>query len=147
MFLSNINITGSILAIDYGIKRLGLAVSDPMRKFALPLGVIDNKNTSFVLEEIEKLIQEKNVDLIIVGMPLNMDGSESKMSLLVEKFLEHINKKLNIKVETVDERLSSFAAEENLKERDFNSKKIKRYVDTEAARLMLEEYISVKLNN
>lgn len=135
---------GAILAIDYGLKRIGLAVSDPSRTFAFPHGVIENKNFDFVLSYIDKVVLEKEIDLIIVGMPYNMPGinkPEGEMVKNVEKFIEKLKGTVKISVETVDERLSSFMAEENLKERGKSTKKLKELVDIEAARLLLEEFI------
>lgn len=133
---------GSVLSIDYGLKRIGLAFSDPNRVFSFAYGTISNEGKDFVINELRKIIQEKDIDLIIVGMPLNMDGTKGEIAIKVEKFIELIEKTLSIRVEKVDERLSSFIAEENLKGANLSSKKVKKYVDVEAARLMLEEYIN-----
>ena len=135
---------GSILAIDYGTKRIGLAVSDPSRIFAFPLGVIENKNMELVLSDLRNITSERDIDLILIGMPFNMDKTKSEMTIKVEKFVKKITEELNLKVEIIDERLSSFAAEENLKESKLSSEKIKKYVDSEAARLILEEYLRIE---
>ena len=140
---------GSILSIDYGKKRIGLAISDPSRNFAFPYDVIENKNFNHVLSYINNVIAEKEIDLIIIGMPYNMsykvalDGEhkDSEMEALVKVFVTKLNETLKISIETVDERLSSFIAEERLKERGVSIKKSKKFVDQEAARLLLEEYI------
>ena len=132
---------GSILAIDYGLKHIGFAVSDPDRKFAFGLGVVENKKFDFVLSHIKKLSYEKEIDLIIVGLPLNMDGSSGKMVKIVQEFVNKLKKEINVSVEMVDERLSSFIAGENLKEGLISSKKSKDFVDMESARVIIEEYI------
>lgn len=136
----------SILAIDYGIKRIGFAISDEERKFAFPHSVMQNKNEKFVIEEIKKIVTEKDIDLILIGMPYNMDNTKGEMALKVEKFAFGLKEKINVKVEFVDERLTSFIAEENLKESNLSGKKLKKYVDSEAARLILENYISQAIN-
>lgn len=134
-------IVGSVLAIDYGLKKIGLAVSDEERIFAFPHSVIENKNFESVLNFILDVVCEKNVDLIIIGMPFNMDGSKGSMAKNVDAFMEKMKKKINIPIQVVDERLSSFMANENLKESGLSSKVSKEYVDKEAARIMLGEFI------
>lgn len=135
---------GSILAIDYGLKRIGLAISDEEKIFAFPYNVIENKNLKYVLLEISNIVLEKEIDLIIVGMPYNMPGSgklKGEMAEKVEEFVKHLSESVKIPIETVDERLSSFAASENLKESSISSRDYKMLLDKEAARLLLEEYI------
>ena len=134
---------GSILAIDYGLKRIGLAVSDPGRVFAFPCGVIENKNINRVISEIQKVISEKEVDLIIIGMPYNMDKSKGEMVKNVEKFMKILKEKLSMEIKSIDERLSTFTAEENLRQSNMSSKKMKKYIDSEAARVILEDFLSI----
>ena len=141
---------GSILSIDYGLKRVGIAFSDPNRIFSFPYGIIENKSFEYITEEIQKIIGEKEIDLIIVGMPFNMPGlkdKKSEMTLKVEDFIRKLSKELPlVKIESIDERLSSFTAEERLKEAGISAKKSKKFIDTEAARLMLEDFIENSRN-
>ena len=137
---------GSILAVDYGMKRIGLAISDPDRVFAFPCEVIENKNFDYILSQINNFILEREVDLILIGMPYSMnkkksDEKKNEMEVNVEKFINKLQKTLTIEIKIVDERLSSFAAEEKLKEAGVSAKKSKKYIDSEAARLLLEEFI------
>ena len=132
---------GSILSIDYGLKRIGVAFSDPTRTFAFPLGNIENKNFNYVLSKIENIIKEKEIDLIIVGMPLNMDQTKGEMAIKVESFVKKLKQSISLSMLFFDERLSSFSATERLKERGLSEKKIKEIVDKETARLLLEEFI------
>jgi len=137
---------GTILAIDYGLKRVGLAISDPERSFAFPCDVIENKSYDYLISQINNLILEREVDLILVGMPYNMNKSNSdmiknEMEKNVELFINQLQKSIKVPLKTVDERLSSFAAEERLKEAGLSAKKSKKYIDSEAARLLLEEFI------
>lgn len=137
----------SVLAIDYGLKRIGLAVSDEERKFAFPHSVIENNNFESVANFILDIICEKNVGLIIVGMPFNMNGSKGKMAREVEGFIKKLSLKVNINIQVIDERLSSFLAEENLKESGLSLKKSKEIVDKEAARLLLVDFLSESKKN
>ncbi len=141
---------GTVLAIDYGLKRVGLAISDPGRSFAFPCDVIENKNFDYLIAQISNVILEKEVDLILVGMPYNMNKinpstiqkvTKNEMEINVEIFLKHLQKSIKIPIKIVDERLSSFAAEEKLKEAGLSAKKSKKYIDSEAARLLLEEFL------
>lgn len=134
---------GTVLAIDYGLKRVGLAVSDPGRTFAFPCDVIENKNSDYLVSQINNLILKKDVDLILIGMPYNPKSEKKSMESVVQNFINKLKKSTNIPIKTVDERLSSFAANENLKEAGLSAKKSKKYIDSEAARLLLEEFIQV----
>lgn len=137
---------GSILAIDYGLKRIGIAVSDPSRIFAFPHSVIENKSLDHVLASLKKIVFEKEVDLIIVGVPFfkNPDvriKDDNEMQKLINAFVTKLKVALNIQIEVVDESLSSFSANENLKEIGISAKKSKDFIDKEAARIMLEEFL------
>ncbi len=137
---------GAILAIDYGLKRVGIAISDPDRVFAFPCDVIENKGSNFLISQISDLISEKEADLVLVGMPYSMNKNSSdikknEMEKQVENFVSKLKSSLSIQIKTVDERLSSFAAEERLKEAGVSAKKSKKYIDSEAARLLLEEFL------
>ncbi len=138
----------SILSIDYGLKRVGVAFSDPGRIFSFPYGAIENKGFDYICEKIRDLILEKDVDLILVGVPFNMPEVKDQKSEMTRKVEEFISKlRLNIKdikIETINERLSSFSAEENLREAGVSSKKSRKYIDAESARLMLEEFLQKK---
>ncbi len=145
---------GSILSIDYGLKRIGLAISDKSRSFAFPCGVIENKNFKFVLSQIKNIIQAKEIDLIIIGMPYNQRAGireqklerQPSMEKIVSGFVRKLKKNLNISFELVDERFSSFAAGENLKESGISAKKSKKFIDAEAARLILQDYLDSSKN-
>ncbi len=137
---------GAILAVDYGTKRIGLAISDPGKVFAFPCAAIENKGFAYILSQINGLILEKEVELILVGMPYNMnkkmsDEKKNEMEINIENFINKLQKSISVPIKVVDERLSSFAAEEKLKEAGISAKKSRKYVDSEAARLLLEEFL------
>ena len=138
---------GSILAIDYGLKRIGLAISDENRLFAFPYSTIENKNNETVINRIKEIILEKEIDLILIGISYYKKEVHGKISMedIVTNFTNKLKKSINIKVDIIDERFSTFAANENLKEAGISAKEAKKYIDQEAARLLLEEYIS-KIN-
>lgn len=133
---------GCVLAIDYGLKRIGVAVSDPERIFAFPCKVVENKNLKFVLEEIKNLILEKEVDLVVVGIPYQRSEKRNSMEETVNEFIEKLSKEISVSIEKVDESYTSFIANENLKECNISARNSKKLVDAEAARLILEEFLN-----
>ena len=99
-----------VLGIDYGERRIGLALSDPMGIIAKPLGIIDRKKTTDYISEILNTSKEKNVNIIVVGLPLTLRGKQSKQTQIVQKFIEKLTQLGKIPVVPVDERLSSISA-------------------------------------
>ena len=129
------------LAIDYGLKRIGLALTDPLFTFAYPFKTIENNSRTW--EEILKIIKEKNVVKIILGNPLNKDGTVSKLSGVVEDFKKQLELKTKLEVVIVDERYSSQIAKERVIESV--AKKSKRrdkgILDRNAAAVILQVYM------
>ena len=109
------------LAIDYGGRRTGLAICDAAETIASPLAVIEGNKE--LLKKITEIIQEENVEAVIVGLPLNMDGSKGSQAKIVLKFTEQLKKHLDIPICLQDERLSSFSAQEKLLSAELTRKK------------------------
>jgi len=131
-----------ILAIDYGEKRIGLAVTDPLNIFAYPLVTLLN-DSNFIVH-LKKIVDEYNVVKIILGYPLKESGEKSKISHLVDKFKEELEIKIGLPVELVDERYSSEIAKRRIIE-SVSSKKKRRdksLLDKNAAAVFLEDYMS-----
>ena len=128
------------LAIDYGTKRIGLATCDPTETITSPLAVIENSDK--LLDEIASIIETENVEAVIVGLPLNMDGSVGPQAELTKKFAEQLEKAIEIPIHLQDERLSTFEAEEKLAAADI--KKTKAPLDAIAAAQILEDYLAQK---
>jgi putative Holliday junction resolvase len=97
-----------LLAFDYGLKRIGVAVGQQLTGTATPLKILSARDGIPDWDEIRKIIQEWQPDLAVVGNPLNMDGSESEMSLRARKFANRLHGRFGVKVEMTDERLSSY---------------------------------------
>lgn len=133
-----------ILAIDFGIKRIGIAISDPLRMFPIPLKTISNDNKKWV--EFTKIFNEYNVSLIVLGNPLKEDGSKSTISDKVEEFTKDFNKRFRIKIILVDERYSSAIAMDHILESVPSKKKRrnKALIDMNAAAVILEDYLKSK---
>lgn len=135
---------GRILAIDYGLRRVGLAVTDPMQMLAIPLDTID---TPKIIQYLKDYILRENVETIILGFPKNMDGNDTDATPLVEKFnLELSTNFPNIPIKLVDERLTSRMAKQTLIDAGYKKKdrKNKKLVDTVAAALILQTYLETK---
>ncbi|MCH1430762.1 MAG: Holliday junction resolvase RuvX [Chlamydiales bacterium] len=137
---------GRILAIDYGLKRIGVALSDESQFLASPLPVIiSQKDLEKDAEAIQKLALEKQAILIVIGLPLHMDGNASELSTLSSKLGEILQQKWNLEVKMQDERLSSKMADHMLKEQGFSRKKRKERVDASAACVILQNYMDQQI--
>lgn len=134
---------GRILAIDYGKKRIGLAITDPQQIMALPFKTIDAGNN--IKESIQNIIKETpdDIEKIIIGNPLLFNGTASEMSKVVETLKLELEKTLtDVPVILFDERLTSTQAERFLKEHKVNRKKRVGKVDPIAAYIILNGYLA-----
>lgn len=130
------------IAFDLGEKRIGVAVSDPFNKYALPMSTYHRKNLKTDLAVLKKLIEEKRATAIVCGLPVNFDGTESIQTGRAKFFIEKLKEVTGLPVYTVDERCTSIEAHETLKEENYSYKESMRYVDTLAATLILEDYLN-----
>ena len=130
-----------IAGIDYGLKRIGLALTDSMGKMAFPFKTVEGgkKGVFHVAEALRPY--QRELTLIILGLPLLMNGKEGEMAQLVRLFAGELEAYLKIPVLLLDERLSSSQAEKSLKELSFNRKKRSAKIDTAAATLLLQNYL------
>lgn len=133
-----------LLAIDYGEKRIGLAITDPLNIFAYPLVTLSNDSN--FQAQLKKIIDDYHVVKILLGYPLKESGAKSKISILIEKFKENLEKDTSLPVEFVDERYSSEIAKQRIIETVPSKKKRrnKSLIDKNAAAVLLEDYISSK---
>jgi putative Holliday junction resolvase len=130
-----------VLAIDYGTRRMGIAISDELRTIAQPLEYIPAEPFVAFLTRLRELLIEKNVDLIVVGMPRNMDGSYGPAAEKVRQFVATLSGELNMPVRTWDERLTSVQANRLLIEGKVRREKRKQKVDQMAAALLLQSFL------
>lgn len=130
-----------ILAIDYGSKRIGIAITDPLNIFAYPLITLTNDNKFF--DNLKKILLQYKVVKILIGSPLKENGEESVTSQSVNKFIEELKKNLQIEIELVDERYSSEIARQRIIESVVSKKKRrdKSLIDKNAAAVILEDYL------
>jgi len=130
-----------ILGIDYGHKRLGLALSDEGETLASPLPVYQRRDTKEDHAFLAQLVEEKEVRQIVVGLPRNMDGSLGEMAQEVLAFVETLKKKTHLPIDTFDERLTSAEAERVLIQANLSRKRRKTLRDSLAAVLILQGYL------
>jgi putative holliday junction resolvase len=130
-----------VLALDHGTKRVGLAISDETGTIAQPLTFLLAEPIAQLLEGLKKVVDEKNVELILVGIPRNMDGSYGPAAEKARKFVEQVKAAVNVPIRTWDERLTTVAANRALIEGGMRRDKRKIKVDQTAAAIMLQSYL------
>ena len=130
-----------ILALDHGTKRIGVAVSDEMKMIATPLEYIHAEPFAGFLSRLKEIIREKEVELILIGMPRNMDGSYGPAALKVQEFVAVLKDALTIPIKTLDERLTSAQANRVLIQGNVRRDKRKEKVDKMAAAILLQSYL------
>lgn len=133
-----------ILGIDYGDSRVGIAVTDALGITAQGLETISyNGNDKQLLKRLDEILEEYPVEIIVVGMPYNMDGTKTIRAEVTEKFIHKLKCKYNkIKIEIVDERLTTVAAHKTMNFLDVNKTKKRGIVDTISAVYILEMYMN-----
>jgi len=145
----------SILAVDYGRARIGLALADAQTRMAQPLSTMERINRNEDMRRLRELVREHGVKQIVVGLPLRLDGTRGEMAEEAGRFAQRVRKQIGVPVEMVDERLSSWEAERLLEEvqgRFIHDEKLKgskksknvqakMSVDAVAAAVMLKEYL------
>jgi len=125
------------MAFDFGTKRIGVAIGQRITATATPATTVAAKDGIPLWEMLDKLVQEWKPNVFIVGLPLNMDGSESKMSKAATRFSKRLHGRYGIRTQLVDERLSTFEA------REFE---IPGKVDAIAAKVILETWLNAGMN-
>ena len=136
------------LGIDYGDARVGLAITDELNITVQGLEtILRNGSDKVILKKLDEIFEKYEVDTIVVGMPFNMDGSISERAKITEKFVHKLKCKYNkIKIETIDERLTTVEAHRTMNFLDVKKNKKKNIVDTISAVYILETYLN-KLKN
>jgi len=130
-----------ILGIDFGEVRTGLAVSDSLGMMAHGIGTVKTGGFKNLISIINEKIAEYGINLIVIGNPVNMNGTHGEKSEIVSSLAELIKSELNIKVELLDERLTTSAAHEILNFTEIKSKKRKSVIDTLSAQIILQNYL------
>jgi putative Holliday junction resolvase len=130
-----------ILGIDHGTKRIGLAISDELGVIAQPLEFVLAEPFDKFLARLKEIIRAKEVELLLVGMPRNMDGSYGPAALKVQEFVAVLKETVGIPIKLWDERLTSAQANRFLIQADVRREKRKEKVDKTAAAILLQSYL------
>jgi len=132
------------LGVDYGEKRIGLALSDESGSLATPLNFLPVRGMRHAVEAVAQVCREKGADVVVVGLPLNMDGSRGPAAEKAELFAERLATECALPVNTWDERLSSRLVERMLVESDVSRSRRKLLTDKLAAQVILQSYIDAR---
>ena len=130
-----------VLGLDYGERRIGLAISDPLGIIAMPLTTIDRNKTAHLISQISEIVSEKKITSIVVGLPLTLKGHYSKQTEIVLAFINKLKSNLQIPIVSIDERLSTVAAKKSLQIQNVKTGHEKGRVDETAAAIFLQEYL------
>ncbi len=135
-----------IMSVDYGDKRTGVAICDKLEMLASPVCVLTEWNAETLADKIVNLASEKKAEIIVVGLPKNMDGSKGFRADACEELGALVRARTDIPVEFWDERLTTVSAHRILSENNVRGKKRKAVVDSVAAEIILQNYIDYRKN-
>jgi putative holliday junction resolvase len=134
------DVSGTVLAFDFGEKRIGVAVGDTLLKLAHALLTIEAEENAAKFAQIDALLQEWRPALLVVGLPMSMEGEAHAMTALAQKFAQRLEGRFNLPVVMVDERLSSAEAAQSLYEAGIRGRAQKPLLDQVAAQTILQSY-------
>jgi len=135
---------GRILGVDYGTRRVGIAISDPMAMLATPLCVEAVRSVDEAITAVCRIARDRGVVKIVVGIPINMDGSSGAMALEAGKFVELLRTASGLPVDITDERLSTSLVERMLLQADVTRERRKEVRDKLAAQVILQGYLDAQ---
>jgi putative Holliday junction resolvase len=133
--------TGRIVALDLGTMRIGVAVCDELRVTVRPLATIERKSWKKLLLQVKEILGEYDAAALVLGLPYNFDGTESKMSAEARRLAHNFSLSLDIPVFLQDERVTSYEAKGRLWQRGLSEKEAAREKDAEAAAIILEDFL------
>lgn len=135
-------LASTVLCFDFGEQRIGVAVGEHLLASANPLATIDNESNEIRFEAISKLVKEWQPKLLIVGLPLSLDGAETSVTQLCKKFARRLNGRFNLPVMLIDERYSSVEASDLLNQSGIKGRAQKEMLDQVAAQTILQSYFN-----
>lgn len=135
-----------ILGIDYGERRIGLAISDPLGMMAHQLDIITVESDDDALAQLRKIVDEREVDKLVVGLPINMNGTEGPQAESARAFAVKLEAGLGLPVEMQDERLTTVRAERAMLDADMTRKRRGKRRDRMAAQFLLQTYLDINRN-
>ena len=128
------------IGIDFGLSKVGLSISDPLKIISIPLKVINYKNRKELLSKLQEIASENDVKSFVVGYPLNMNNKKNEMTKLVDDFFVEL-KNLNFNVFLQDERLSSESAKKIMREQNIKTGNNKEHIDLIASTIILQSFL------
>jgi len=135
---------GSVLAFDFGLKRIGVAVGDRETRMAHPLETVHGEANDVRFRRIAELLGEWQPDTLVVGLPMSLAGEEHDMSRRCRRFANQLHGRFGLPVELVDERMTSLAAETRLRETRLDGRARKAVLDSVAAQEILQSYLDTR---
>jgi putative Holliday junction resolvase len=136
-------VTGTVLAFDFGLKRIGVAVGDRETRLAHPLETIAEEANAPRFDRIQTLLEEWRPVALVVGLPLSLDGDEHDLSKRCRRFAHQLHGRFGLPVSLVDERLTSVSAEARLREAGMGARARKAVLDSVAAQEILQSYLDM----
>jgi len=130
-----------IIGIDFGQQRIGVAVSDSRKKIAFPLDVIHRENKSYGLNKLKRLLDDKDIDSFVVGVPYRENGELGAEGLEVLEYIKSLKEYFQVSVITWDERYTSMIAESAMLSDDVSRKGRRAVIDKIAAQIILQSYL------
>lgn len=134
------------LGIDFGIKRVGLALMDEAALFAYPVDAITRSTRQQLFDDLLEIVEKESVSHIAIGLPLGMDGQETDTTRQARNFADSLERKVPgaVSIDLMDERLTSMEAKDQLREAGTKSKKMKGKLDSQAAVIILETWLNTR---
>ena len=133
-----------ILALDFGERRIGVAATDPLGLMAQPLTVIERESLAQDIAKIGEIVRRRGAERIVLGLPLNMNGTEGPPAKRAKRFAARLKRELGLEIELWDERLTTVEAEQVLLAADRSRAERRRRKDEVAAAVILEDYLAAK---
>ncbi len=131
-----------VLAIDFGEARIGLAITDPAGRMAIPLTTLLRTSDQDAIRQIGEIVSQEDVEYLLIGEPRNMDGSLGDAAMRVQSFKRKLSLKVPLPCESVDETLTSVAALERLRDAGVDPRRHPERIDAVAAQILLEQYLA-----
>ena len=136
--------SGRLLALDYGARKVGIALCDEMGIAVQPAPALANKGRRDLVARIRRLVEQYSIEGVVIGLPLNMDGTAGESAAKARKFMQTLEAELNLPLTAIDERLTTVEAAELWKKMSPRRQKKYRSVDSLAAALILQRYLDEK---
>jgi len=130
-----------ILGIDYGDVRVGLALSDLTQTIAKPFKTLIYNDVNHLISQIQEIVNEQDIEIIVIGIPYNMKGEDTQQTIKVKEFASLVDKNLEVDIKFIDERLTSYEAEQVMHKMNIKTGFNKAKIDKIAASIILQEYL------